>query len=548
MSDGQAAPGGPRPRPHRIVLLAALTGAVTGLGVAGFERLVGDQLYRSVRSAPVWVQAVAPLLGLLVAAACLRWLAGGASPATTETYIRSFHERDRAFDLRPVLGRLLASIATLGGGVPLGYEGPAIYLGAAVGAVVRRRTARWLTADDAKLLLAAGAAAGVAAIFKAPATGALFAVEVPYQADLARRMLFPALIGAAVSYLTYVSLVDVSPLLRVAGSPRFDLADLGGAAVLGLAAGIGARGFVWLMHRAERVQHRWGGFRLALIGGVALGAGALLAHHVFHQPLLLGPGYEAITWAIDPSRAVGLVVVLLLLRAVATAVATGSGGVGGMFVPLTVEGALLGRLVGSALGRSGSSLFPIVGVAAFLGAGYRVPLASIMFVAESTGRPGFVVPALIAGVVAQLVMDGSSLSRWQRSRRGGVLTRQRSVPVSAAVEADVGRIGPDATVHEAFWSACGNRHRLVAVVAEGRYLGLAGLDDLLAVDRERWDDVAVRDAMRVDTPTVGLEWTVGRALDLMESIGNDALPVLDGTDFVGVLAKADVLDAEDGAH
>ena len=75
---------------------------------------------------------------------------------------------------------------------------------------------------------------------------------------------------------------------------------------------------------------------------------------------------------------------------------------------------LTGRIVGGAIGALDTSLFTVVGVAAFLGAGYRVPLAGVMFAAEATGRSGFVVPALIAAVISDLVMGRSSVTAYQR--------------------------------------------------------------------------------------------------------------------------------------
>ncbi len=90
------------------------------------------------------------------------------------------------------------------------------------------------------------------------------------------------------------------------------------------------------------------------------------------------------------------------------------GGVGGLFIPLVVAGALLGRAMVEVVGDTHTTLFVVVGVAAFLGAGYRVPLAAVMFVAETTGRPGFVVPGVIAAVAAELVMGTESVTRYQR--------------------------------------------------------------------------------------------------------------------------------------
>ena len=90
-------------------------------------------------------------------------------------------------------------------------------------------------------MLVAGAAAGVAAIFKAPATGAVFALEVPYQDEFARHMLIPSLVGAATGYLTFAAFHGTEPLFAVAAAPPFRYIDLIAALALGVAAGLGAR-------------------------------------------------------------------------------------------------------------------------------------------------------------------------------------------------------------------------------------------------------------------------------------------------------------------
>jgi chloride channel protein, CIC family len=138
---------------------------------------------------------------------------------------------------------------------------------------------------------------------------------------------------------------------------------------------------------------------------------------IYGQSLTLGSGYNVIAWVGEGHHALWAIAVLLVLRLVATPATAFGGGVGGLFVPLVVLGALLGSLCGTAVHEPTMTLFPVIGVAAFLGAGYRTPLAAIMFVAESTGRPGFIVPGLIAAVVSQLVMGRSSVSIYQRAER-----------------------------------------------------------------------------------------------------------------------------------
>jgi CIC family chloride channel protein len=142
------------------------------------------------------------------------------------------------------------------------------------------------------------------------------------------------------------------------------------------------------------------------------------------QSLVLTPGYGVVTWALDPKRTVAPLLAILVLRCLATSASVAGGGAGGLFVPLVVAGALLGRAFAEALGQLDNSLFLVIGIAAFLGAGYRVPLAAVMFVAETTGRPGFIVPGLIAAVVAELLMANTSVTSYQ-------LAPERSEPTDA---------------------------------------------------------------------------------------------------------------------
>src|SRR5438270_4466891 len=275
-------------RTRQVVLFAALTGAVTGLGVAGFEWVTREALFDHLGTWPLAAEVAAPLAGLALAATSLRWLARRASPATADDYIRNFHEPGTRLDLRPVPGRIAAAVATLGLGGAMGYEGPSIYLGASVGSALQRRFSRQFSREDAKVLLVAGAAAGVSAIFKAPATGLVFALEVPYQEDFARRMLLPAGIASAVSYVVFVAFAGTSPLLEVTGTPPFDLRDLGGAALLGVLCGIGARLFTSAILRAKQVAPGAHPLVRAAVAGTLLVTVALVAAAAFGDPLTLG--------------------------------------------------------------------------------------------------------------------------------------------------------------------------------------------------------------------------------------------------------------------
>jgi len=535
-------------RSRQVVLFAALTGGVTGLGVAGFEGIAREGLFDHLRDAPLVVQVLAPLVGLGLAALTLRAFAGGASPATADEYIKNFHEPGTRLALRPVPGRLLASITTLGLGGALGYEGPSVYLGAALGSAFQRRFSRLFSRDDAKVLLVAGAAAGVSAIFKAPATGLVFALEVPYQDDFARRMLLPAGIASAVSYVVFVTIAGTTPLFAVAGSPPFDLRDLGGAALLGVLCGVGARVFALAIVRAKGLAAGVHPALRVVVAGTVLAGLALVSKVAFGDPLTLGAGYDNLTWAYDPHRAVALVLLLLVLRAVATVATVGGGGAGGLFIPLVIEGGLLGRAIGGLFrtAASGSNFFPLVGVSAFLGAGYRVPLAGVVFAAEASGRPGFIVPGLIAAMVAQLFMGRASASPYQVAARAGHLERRFALPLSAALRTDVATMPPDTTLSEFFsHHLLGNREKAVAVVDGARYLGIMRIEELQAVPEAAWATDDVGHHMRTDFPILAPDVSVRDALTVMEDVDVDLIPVVDGGAFVGVVTTTEILKLDE---
>lgn len=394
--------------------MAAITGVLTGMFVALFDRVVVDVALERVLELPLWLIAILPGAGLVVAGLSRRLIASGTNPATADEYLLAFHDGRHQLCWRPFAARSVAALATLGSGAPMGLEGPSLYAGATIGSQLQRRLPRMFRDADRRVLLVAGAAAGVAAIFKAPATGAVFALEVPYQDDLARRMLLPALVASATGYLTFVAVNGTSSLFPVDGTPTFAIRDLVGAIGVGVVAGLLARGFSWMLRRAKRLASSSRPLIMTLVAGTGLAAMFAAAQLLTGESLLVGPGYQVVAWASQPGRSLWIMLAILGLRCLATSAAVAGGGTGGLFIPLVVAGALAGSIIGGAIDHGDLSLFIVIGVAACLGAGYRVPLAAVMFVAETTGRPSFIVPGLLAAVAAELMMGGSSITIYQR--------------------------------------------------------------------------------------------------------------------------------------
>ncbi len=532
-------------RGPRMLLTSIVTGVIVGVVVAAVEYATVELLLETIETFDLWLLAIMPMVGLAAAALSLRWIAGGASSKTADEYISAFHDRNPVLPIRQLPGKLIAGITTIGLGGSLGLEGPSIYAGATVGSTLQTRLGRWFTRDESRTLLVAGAAAGVAAIFKTPATGVMFALESPYRGDVARHALLPALMASASGFLVSRALIGDEAVAFLGTTPTLESFDLLGAALIGVVAGLGARAFAWGVRWAKHTSERLGPVVRVVGAGVVLGALVLVSHEVFDgESLTIGPGYRALTWA-DESEALGLLALLFVLRAVATLTTVVGGGTGGLFIPLVVQGSLIGRMlaVWRQPSEDVSNLFPILGLAAFLGAGYRTPIAAVMFVAETTGGARYVVPALIAAATSQLVMGPRSVATAQRAARLGHLERRFELPITAALTTEVMTVPTDATVTEFVWAhIVGRRATLVPVVDAGQYVGVAGLQEIASIERDAWDDTLVGDIVRSEVPAALPSWTMRDAIVAMERHDLDFLPVTDREGhFVGIIDADEVL-------
>ncbi|MEC9034707.1 MAG: chloride channel protein [Actinomycetota bacterium] len=549
--------------------LAVVTGFLVALLIAGFETLADSIVLEHVKELARWQIVIAPGIGLILAHLILRYLGGKTTPATSDEFVRAFHEKNPRLSIRELPAKLLAGVATIGSGGALGLEGPSIYAGSVTGLAVRDRFQNWLRREDVRILLTAGAAAGVAAVFKAPATGVLFALEAPYRDDVNRKALLPSLLAAATSYVTYINLIGHDAVVPFLDNPQFRLGadsdqmwftandltamfsgveagDMLGAFVIGIGAGVGGRSMAWLVRWAKSQSKSENFLPRILLGGVLLALLALWADFVFDAPLTIGPGQEAMSWVVNPDHGLGLIALLFGMRLAATVVTLGAGGVGGLFIPLAVQGVILGQFTGEILQAERPGLYPTLGLAAFLGAGYKAPIAAVMFVAESTGA-SFVVPALIAAAVSQVVGGKSSVAEHQQNVRLGHLERRFTLPITSALTTDVLTVPPDATTSEfVYLHVLGRRQRSVPVVDKDNYLGMISLSDLSEVERSSWDETPVSELLRNDLPVARPSWSLRDTVAAMEDYEIDVLAVTDESNaFIGVVYEEDILKLDE---
>jgi len=410
---------------HKWLLVAPLIGVTAGLAVTAVAVLILREMWPPVLAYYLhhhWAIVPGLVIGCAVTGLIMQYLTRDPNQHSTEEVIQSYHEHEGAIDMRAFPAKLLAAITTVGFGGSAALEGPSIYGGAAIGSWLwtRLHVLRRFRLDqrDRRIMLICGAAAGMSAVFRAPLTGIVFALEMPYKDDLAHEALMPSLIASVVSYMTLSAFLGSKPLFNFSSSGTYTMSDLLWSSLLGLLIGLLAMAFVITFRRLRGFVVKWTAphWIKLTIGGLLTGLCGLLFLQIYPGTLIpLGPNYEAVGQILTQSHSSNELVVFGIFKLAATAFTLGAGGVSAMFVPLFLTGGGLGIAFAQTVVHSTSlGLYAAVGMASFIAAAYKTPLAAVVFVAEATGGHAFIIPALIGSAVAYAISGDASVSADQK--------------------------------------------------------------------------------------------------------------------------------------
>ena len=445
---------------------------------------------------------VAAAGGGLVVSLLARWapvIRGHGIPEAMEAVlVRQSRIRPRTAVAKPV-----SAAVAIGTGGPFGAEGPIIVTGGSLGSLLGQ--ALHVSASERKILLAAGAAAGMAATFGAPLASVVLAIEL-LLFEFSARAFLPLVVAASVAAGVHHAAIGDGPLFTV---PAHDVAGLGQLplfAALGLACGllavVIARGLFAVEAGFRRLPVR--AFWHPVIGSLGFALVGLVA------PRALGVGYDAIQDVIDGRLAAGAVAGLMVAKLVAWWLALGSGTSGGTLAPVLLMSGCFGSLVGLGVDQvaPGLGVAPgacaVVAMAATFGAATGATFAAIVFVFELTGDYAMVLPLMLATVAADLVarrLVDETLMTEKLTRRGlrihghyepdvfhtttvGAVMR----PVGDADRAPAGGQRPDAPLAAALPLLADAAVTAVPVVDEdGRLVGVCTRHDLLSARLARLD-------------------------------------------------------------
>jgi CIC family chloride channel protein len=440
----------------RTLLHAALVGAVAGVvGTVFFWalevaqrwilelptgyvplRAEGERVAEAAVATPFrpWLLWVVPALGALGGGIVSHVLAPETCGGGSDAIIRAYHHEGGRVRRRVAFVKALASILTLGSGGSGGREGPTMQIGGAIGSNIGRLLD--VTERERRILLVAGTAAGMAAVFRTPLGAALLAVEILHRDDFETDALVPSVLASVVSYSVFISFFGEATLFAHAPRYPFVPAHLPLYAAMALFVSLVASGFVWLMDLVKDLAARakLPAWSKPAVGGLATGLLATL-NLVLLGPFLgrtghglgiLGGGYGAAQIAITGApwfgegwRAVQILLLLGGLKVFATAFTVGSGGSAGDFGPSLVMGGLFGGAFGRVAQlslhdpRIDPGAFALVGMGVFYGGLAHVPIASLVMVCELAGSYDLLVPLMLAGGIAFVALRHRSLYKAQ---------------------------------------------------------------------------------------------------------------------------------------
>lgn len=536
--------------------VGVFVGLTTGLFVAVLHIVIFQwtwQLFKGTYEKEPWLALVILPAAFLLAALLVRGLNPRRYSHGTEEVLNAYHTPGAQIRTAPTLRRVTGSLATIGAGGSAGIEGPAILTGSWLASFFVRQFKFWhFEEEDRRVLILVGAAAGVAAVFRAPFTGLLFSLEVPYKGDLAKSAFVPGLLASATSYLTFAAIVDPRPLFAFAALPSLNLADLGWALLVGAACGVLAWAFVKL-NRLTRAVFRHPGVPWeigAIGGGLIVGAIGFASLRLFGSPLPLGPGYETMPQLFASSFEFRLLLFFLLLKVAATLFTLGTYGIGGIFFQSFLIGGIVGGVLHAGLVLRGlasgdPSLFITAGMASFLAAAYKTPIAATAFVAEGTGSPVYLVPAFLAAAVAYITSGGESISESQRTLSRVDYNALRGLRVRDAMQTGVVTVPSNLSI-DSFLNDWVLRYRHLAypVTTNGELSGWITLEHASAFPPEARRLATVSDGMSKQIPSAKPDEELLEVLRRMQKTGTSRLLVLDqrnGTRLLGILAEADLL-------
>ena len=468
---------------------------------------------------------------------------------------------------------LLTAPITIGFGGSVGLEGPMVVTGAGISSYVARLF--HINQSDRMLLLACACAAALAAIFKVPLAGILFAIEV-FGLDLTLSSLLPLFIASLSGVLTSYMFFGNAALLPIQINGSFLMRNLPFYLLLAGVGGIMSAYFTFVYEKINQFFSKLSSpYLRILIGGIVLG---LL---VFLMPPLYGEGHEVINhlkeghpelslssnifgWHLEnPWVVIFLLGGLVLFKVVATSVTFGAGGVGGIFSPMLFMGGVMGNCFARIINQLDFlpyklplANFTLIGMTALMTGVLHAPLTAIFLIAEVTGGYVLFVPAMLTAVVSFAIakyFNKYSIYTMELGRKGELVNQDKDqailtlMDMEPIIETNFVPVYTDMLLKDVVYEAIAKSSRNIFPVLDRdtqEFKGVILLDDIrhLMFQKELYEKVSVIEMMQA--PPARIEMNTDRmtqVMDKFQQTGAWNLPVVKEGKYIGFISKSKLL-------
>jgi CIC family chloride channel protein len=542
---------------QRILFYAFLAGLAGALVASAFQYatalvqmlMTGMQggYVEIFRSLAWWQRLLIPAAGGLLAGSVL-YLARRILPRKATGYMEAVALGDGDVPMRPNLMRASSALFSIASGEAIGREGPLAQLAAAaasgIGRLLREPPARL------RLLVACGAAAGLAAAYNAPLASAFFVAEI-IMGSISMESFGPILLASATSSVATRMLDGGQTLYPISYTGDIPASGLVFFIVSGIFCGLAAPLFVGVLDYSRHIFGKltdWPYLSLAL-GGFIVGLLAMV------HPEVVGNGKSVIREMLAGNYVWQFVLTLMILKILAVMSAFGSGAVGGVFTPSLLVGASIGFLMGTAVCAAGYDAIPpecycAVGMGAFLCAVTHAPVMAIVMIFEMTLCPALIVPLVAASVVSYFTvhtLHGRSLyAKALKSGPKSIFDRDiAELTVGEILRPNFPTLAPGNHLGAITASFMRSTDGIIPVVSrKGAYLGSVLLKTIKPYlrDADLAGTVIASDIMHDDVPTLDVKADLPEALRAFSNADYDALPALDAETgaIAGLLSRADL--------
>lgn len=470
-------------------------------------------------------------------------------------------------------GSILTAPITIGFGGSVGLEGPMVVTGAGISSQVARLF--HINQSDRMLLLACACAAALAAIFKVPLAGILFAIEV-FGLDLTLSSLLPLFVASLSGVLTSYIFFGNAALLPIYVGDSFLMHNIPFYLLLGVVGGFMSAYFTFVYEGVNRFFSKFSSAYLRIVIG-----GAILGLLVFVMPPLYGEGHEVINhlkaghpelsissnifgWNLEnPWVVILLLGGLVLFKVVATSVTFGAGGVGGIFSPMLFMGGVMGNCFARIINQIDIlpyklplANFTLIGMTALMTGVLHAPLTAIFLIAEVTGGYSLFVPAMVTAVVSFSIakyFNKYSIYTMELGRKGELVNQDKDqailtlMDMESVIETNFVPVYTDMMLKGVVYEAVRESSRNIFPVLDrekGSLEGVILLDDIrhLIFEKELYDKVSVLEMMQPPPALIQMgQDTMNQVMDKFQNTAAWNLPVVKNGKYIGFISKSKLL-------